>query len=234
MLEAVIFDFGGTLFHGGDAVERAIEARYEEMHERGYDIDRETFDRVTAETGERFAERYHGDYRRFELGRYTELFFEVWDRNASEEDIKALDRAFWETRLAHESVDRDAESLIQHCRDRDLLVGAITNGNELMTKCRLESAGLTDAFDLVLTSAQIEAEKSTVEPFKAFLDRTGLDGEACLMVGDRTDEDTLAAEVGMTTVQVTAHATSPIGEVHEPDYVVETLASVEPIVAELA
>jgi len=234
MLEAVIFDFGGTLFHGGDAVERAVDARYEEMHDLGYGIDRETFDRVTAETSERFAERYHGDHRRFELGRYTDLFFEVWGRDAPERELEALDRVFWETRLAHESLDDDAESLVRGCRDRGLFVGAITNGNELMTDHRLESAGLADAFDLVLTSTEVGAEKSTVEPFEVFLDRTGVAGEACLMVGDRTDEDMFAGEVGMTTVQVTASATPPVGPERDPDYVVETLAAVESVVDELA
>ncbi|QPV61536.1 HAD family hydrolase [Halosimplex litoreum] len=233
MVEAVIFDFGGTLFHGDDAVGRAVDARYREMCDRGYEIDRETFDDLTARTGERFADRYHGDYRRFELGRYTELFFEVWDRDAPQEDIEALDRVFWETRLDAESPDEDAESVLGHCCDRDLFVGAITNGNELMTDRRLESLDVDDAFDLVLTSAAVEAEKSTVEPFEAFLDRTGLDGEDCLMVGDRVDEDTWASEVGMTTVQVTAHATPPVGEVCEPDYVVETLGEVEAVIDDL-
>jgi putative hydrolase of the HAD superfamily len=233
MLEAVVFDFGGTLFHGDDAVERAIDARYREMRRRGYEIDREAFDDLTARTGERFAERYHGDHRRFELGRYTELFFEVWGRDAPREDIEALDRVFWETRLDAESLDEDADSVLRSCRDRDLFVGAITNGNRLMTNRRLESMGIEDAFDLVLTSAEVEAEKSTVEPFEAFLDRTGFDGEDCLMVGDRVDEDTWASAVGMTTVQVTAHATPPVGEVREPDYVVETLVEVEDIVDEL-
>jgi len=233
MLEAVVFDFGGTLFHGDDAVERAIDARYREMRRRGYEIDREAFDDLTARTGERFADRYHGDHRRFELGRYTELFFEVWGRDAPQGDLEALDRVFWETRLDAESPDEDADSVLRHCRDRDLFVGAITNGNELMTERRLESLD-SDPFDLVLTSTAVEAEKSTVEPFAAFLDRTGFDGEDCLMVGDRVDEDTWAGEVGMATVQVTAHATPPVGEVREPDYVVETLADVEPIIDDLA
>lgn len=140
---------------------------------------------------------------------------------------------FWETRLDAESLDEDADSVLRHCHDRDLFVGAITNGNELMTNRRLESMGLEDAFDLVLTSAEVEAEKSTVEPFEAFLDRTGFDGEDCLMVGDRVDEDTWASAVGMTTVQVTAHATPPVGEVREPDYVVERLVEIEDIVDEL-
>jgi len=230
MLDAAVFDFGGTLFHSDDAVERAVDARYRETCKRGYEIDRETFDDLTARTGERFAERYHGDHRRFELGRYTELFFEVWGRDAPREDIEALDRVFWEARLDAESLDNDAESLLRHCRDHSLFVGAITNGNRLMTNRRLESMDSEDAFDLVLTSAEIGAEKSTVEPFEAFLDRTGFDGEDCLMVGDRIDEDTYAAEVGMTTVQVRAHATPPVGEVREPDYVVETLDRVEPLI----
>ncbi|ELZ27507.1 hypothetical protein C475_06295 [Halosimplex carlsbadense 2-9-1] len=234
MLDAAVFDFGGTLFHGDDAVERAVDARYREMCERDYEIDRETFDDLTARTGERFAERYHGDHRRFELGRYTELFFEVWGRDAPREDIEALDRVFWETRLDAESLSEDAESVLRHCRDHDLFVGAITNGNKLMTNRRLAAAGLADAFDLVLTSAEIEAEKSTVEPFEIFLDRTGFRGENCLMVGDRVDEDTWAAEVGMTTVQVTAHATPPVGDVREPDDIVETLGEVEPVIDDLA
>jgi|GEM_PF-2152879 len=233
MLEAVVFDFGGTLFHGDDAVGRAIDARYREMRHRGYEIDRGTFDDLTARTSERFTDRYHGDHRRFELGRYTDLFFEVWGRDAPWADLEALDRVFWETRLDAESLDPDADSVLGHCRDRDLFVGAITNGNQLMTNRRLESMNSQDAFDLVLTSAEVEAEKSSVGPFEVFLDRTGFDGEECLMVGDRVDEDTWASEVGMTTVQVRAHATPPVGEVCEPDYVVETLAEVEPVIDDL-
>ncbi|WP_436928459.1 HAD family hydrolase [Halosimplex halobium] len=237
MLDAVVFDFGGTLFHGENDVQRAVDARFRKMRELGYDIDRETFDDLSERTNERFGERYHGDYRRFELGRYTELFFEVWGREARAEDCETLDRVFWEARLDAESPDDHAVALLDHCHDRDLFVGAITNGNELMTDRRIESLDTgpleTDPFDLVLTSTAVEAEKSTVEPFEAFLDRTGFDGEDCLMVGDRVDEDTWASEVGMTTVQVTAHATPPVGEVREPDYVVETLAEVEPVVDDL-
>lgn len=37
----------------------------------------------------------------------------------------------------------------------------------------------------------------------------------------------------MWTVQVTAHATPPVGEVRDPDYTVETLAGVESVIDEL-
>lgn len=92
---------------------------------------------------------------------------------------------------------------------------------------------MENPFDVVLYSTGVGAEKSAVEPFEVFLRKTGLDGEECLMVGNRVDEDTYAKEVGMKTVLLTKNASEPIGEKMEPDYRIQELDELKDIIQKL-
>ncbi|WP_058826700.1 HAD family hydrolase [Haloferax sp. Q22] len=233
MVEAVAFDLGGTLFHGEDDVSKAKSVLYERLCERGYELDSSKFESVLREASVRFAAQYHGDYRRFHFGAFSEVFFDVWGVDTTAEERASFDRLFWQTRLRHQSLDEHAESVLRFCRRQDLVTGVITNGNRMMTETRLETAGIADEFDVVLCSTGVQAEKSTVEPFEIFLDETGLDGTDCVMVGDRIDEDTWAAEVGMTTVHLSGSSAESRGPEREPDYTIDSLDELPRVVTEL-
>ncbi|MFC7204677.1 HAD family hydrolase [Haloferax namakaokahaiae] len=233
MVEAVIFDLGGTLFHGEDDVSKAVEGVYDALCNRGYELGETQFESLLKEANEQFAERYHGDYRRFHFGTFMETFFDVWGVEATEEEKEALDRLFWEIRLRHQYLDDHAESVLRFCRRRGFITGAITNGNRMMTETRLRSADIADKFDVVLCSTEIRAEKSTVKPFEIFLTEAGLDGADCVMVGDRLDEDMWANQVRMTTVYLSNGPTISRGPEREPDYTIDSLGELTRVISEL-
>lgn len=234
MVEAVIFDLGGTLFRGKNDFEKAVEAQYEALQERGYDLSWSRFEEIARRASARYNEKYHGDYRRFDYGSFMEIFFDIWGKDASTEEMAAVDRVFRETLVDHQYLDEHAESVLHFCHNRNFFTGVITNGNEMMTWRRLQTAGIADEFDLVLYSTAVQAEKSTVEPFRVFLEKTGFDGSDCVMVGDRLDEDMWATEVGMTTVYLSGRSSTTHGEERDPDHTITELDELKPILDALA
>lgn len=234
MVDAVAFDLGGTLFHGENDVSKATAALYECLCESGYELEASAFESILRDASARFAEQYHGDYRRFHFGTFSEVFFDMWGEDASADEKESLDRLFWETRLRHQHLDEHAESVLRFCRRQGFVTGVISNGNRMMTETRLRAADIADKFDVVLYSTAVQAEKSTVEPFEIFLDETGLDGTDCVMIGDRLDEDMWATEVGMTTVHLLRSSSASQGVEYEPDYTIASLDELPRVIRELA
>lgn len=233
MLEAIVFDLGGTLFQAEDAREKAAHAQHERMKELGYDLSREKYREISKKASKIFHEKYYRDPKRFEYGKFMEIFFDLWGKEADEEDLKEMDKAFIETSTENQKLMPHGKEAIEYCRGKGLTLGVISNGNELMTERRLKKIGMEDPFDVVLYSTGVGAEKSAVEPFKVFLRKTGLEGEECLMVGNRMDEDTYAKKVGMKIVLLTKNASDPIGEKMEPDYRIQGLDELRDIIESL-
>lgn len=73
------------------------------------------------------------------------------------------------------------------------------------TRSRLSWAGLEPAdFELVTTYENSRYCKPNVNYYREILDRLGLRGEDCLMVGNDMTEDTAAAELGMQVFLITS------------------------------
>ena len=73
------------------------------------------------------------------------------------------------------------------------------------TRSRLSWAGLEPAdFELVTTYENSRYCKPNVSYYREILDRLGLRGEDCLMVGNDMTEDTAAAELGMQVFLITS------------------------------
>lgn len=234
MLQAVIFDFGGTLFRRDDAYEKAARAQWRALKEMGYDITWENYQELSRKTSEIFDERYYGSPERFEYGNYSEVFFEVWGKEGSEDDFRKADRRFREKLVESQRPMTGANEILKFCKSMDLVLGAITNGNKMMTEKRLQKLEDPDAFDEVVYTTDIGADKSRLEPFEVFLEETGLQGRKCLMVGDRPDEDTYAKKLGMETVLLTKDPLGSVGDEVEPDYRIGELVELKAIIEELS
>lgn len=230
MLKAVIFDLGNTLLSSEKARETAREEQFEEMKRRGYEISREKYDEISSETSKIFDEKFWGDANRHKLGNFMEIFFDLWDREAPQEDIRQIDKAFIRAFVENMKPMPDAREVLDFCKSEDLSVGLITNGTEERTQELLSKFDLKDYFDIVLSSSE-HGEKSTLEPFEVFLERTEYSPEECLMVGNRLDEDAHAKRVGMKTVWIKKGERS-VGKEIEPDFVIEDLSELKEIIGD--
>lgn len=225
-LEAVIFDWGGTLtpWHTVDAVQiwgevalvvapdRAAElARV--LHEAEEVVwDRARVDGMSGRLDEVFAAS-GVEVSEAALARYTEL----WD--------------------PHTHLDPDGAELLQGLRERGLRIGVLSN--TLWTRAAHEAVfardGVLDLIDGAVYTSEIPWTKPHPEAFRAVLDAVDVTGpERAVFVGDRLYDDIHGAQsVGMRTVYV-PHSTIPERQRGSaegtPDAVVQRLADVLDVV----
>jgi HAD superfamily hydrolase (TIGR01509 family) len=110
---------------------------------------------------------------------------------------------------------------------RGLRLGVLTDAPRFKAYQRLESAGLVDFFDFVLTFTDSGERKPHQKTFRAALDLFGLPPHAVLMVGDWPEKDMTGAKaVGMRTAWA-AYGKPGVPAPPEADFV---LASAEELI----
>jgi putative hydrolase of the HAD superfamily len=229
-VEAVVFDWGGTLtpWHPIDLREQWL--RYAEVYD-GEHADELSARILSAEDDAWRAGREH--HRSATL---DEIFRGVGVEPAGERHERALAayHAFW---VPHTFTDPDVPDLLAGLRDRGIKVGVLSN--TLWTRDYHETVfrrdGVLDLIDAAVYSSEIPWTKPHPEAFRAALTAVGVEDPArAVFVGDRPFDDIHGAkQVGMRAVLV-PHSTIPDsqkGHVEgEPDAVVERLADLLSVV----
>ncbi len=103
-------------------------------------------------------------------------------------------------------------------------LGVISNGLAVKQWEKLINLSLHHFFDVVVTSEEVGYEKPATEIFEAAMQKLGVAGEECVMVGDRLDTDVLGGKLaGMRTVWLRRGKYSraePKSEDEKPDAVI--------------
>lgn len=228
MLKAVIFDLGDTLFSAKKARKRAWKEQYKEINRKGYEISREQYEKISKETSQIFDKKYWGDSDRHKPGNFMKMFFDLWGKEAPEKDLKDIGKAYIDTFVETMELMPHAKETLDFCEERNLFLGLITNGTQERAQKLLSKFDLKNYFEIVLPSTEY-GEKSTLEPFEVFLEKTEFDPEECLMVGNRLDEDMHAKRVGMKTVWI-KKGREKVGKEVEPDFIIEDLLKLKAII----
>lgn len=114
-----------------------------------------------------------------------------------------------------------------HLTRKGLRLGVLTDAPRFKAYQRLESAGLVDFFEFVLTFTDSGERKPHQKTFRAALDLFGLPPQAVLMVGDWPEKDMAGAKaVGMRTAWA-AYGKPGVPAPPEADF---TLASAEELI----
>ena len=227
-VEAVIFDWGGTLtpWHAVD-----LEACWLAVATL-----------VDAERAEELA---------------TELMtaeLEVWDRSRDHHLSGTLDevceragvtltgdalteyRRQWEK---HSLIDPAAPAVLRGLRDRGVKIGVLSN--TIWSRDHheeiFERDGVLDLFDAAVYSSEIPWAKPHPEAFRAAMHAVGIDDPAiCVFVGDRLFDDVWGAQqVGMRAIHIPLSDIPPRQLGHTegvPDAVIHTLDELLPVIDE--
>lgn len=225
-LDAVIFDWGGTLtpWRTVDFLEEAralARAAVEPHPEAHLDLHRAN-QAVWARSRDRQV-----------AATIADIFAEAGLRH--DEGMLTAYREFWEP---HTHTDPDVPGLLTRLRGDGLKVGVLSNTvwprawhEEMFVR-----DGVLDLIDGAVYTSEVPWTKPAPQAFRAAMDAVGAsDPRRCVFVGDRLFDDIWgAAQVGMRTVLV-PHSEIPVEQLGptngEPDAVVTRLADVYDVVS---
>jgi putative hydrolase of the HAD superfamily len=220
-VEAVIFDWGGTLtpWHDIDlrdqwrVLARAVDpARVEEIAEALFTAERELWE---------LCDREH---------RSTNLA-ELFTR-AGVTPTEASLAAYFEAWAPHTFTDPDVPALFAELRTRGIKVGVLSNTmwSREWHEQVFDRDGVLELIDGAVYTSEIRWTKPHPEAFRAALDAVGVDDPGrAVFAGDRPFDDVFGAQrVGMRTVLV-PHSRVPSHDV-VPDATVVRLAEMLPLV----
>ncbi len=200
MLDAVLFDWGGTLmrFQWDD-----------ELLSAGHRAGLEAIGRVDEAAG--FTSRFtteklpalleHGAPGRLDYGAVLRELLGPVDDDELDRFLDA-EHAAW--RPARSLVD-SGHALLESLRDRGLRLAVVANTwpePARLVREELAELGVTGRVDAIALSGEVGVRKPAPELFRRALDELGVEPANALFVGDRLVDDVEgAAAVGMTTVQ---------------------------------
>jgi putative hydrolase of the HAD superfamily len=233
-VEAVVFDWGGTLtpWHSIDL--QAQWYAYAEVYDPVGA--RELAQALLAEESEswRLARDHHRSHTLDEVFRRAG----IEPAGARHEAALAAYLAFWEP---HTFIDADAPPLLAALRERGIKVGVLSN--TLWPRAHHEEVfrrdGVLDLIDAAVYSSEIPFTKPHPQAFRSALEAVGVaDAARAVFVGDRLFDDIHGAkQVGMRAVLLPHSVIPPdqTGPVQgEPDAVVQRLAEILPLIEDWA
>jgi len=222
MLEAVLFDWGDTLFHF---------AYEDELLEAGWAAGL----RATGHDGlpdpRPAAARFREAYLPLLVGsdsldevEYPGLVREVlaaFGIEPSDEELGRFLEAEHEVWRPARQLGAHTHSLLDALRERGLKVGLVSNAwdPDWLLREDLEAMGLTDRLDAAVFSSVVGKRKPHPEIFERALADVAVPAERALFVGDSRRADVGgAAALGMTTVQAFWFRADPDDRAPEPDW----------------
>jgi HAD superfamily hydrolase (TIGR01549 family) len=222
MVEAVLFDWGDTLFHF---------AYDEDLIEAGWDAGLGAVGRDDLpgheETAARFRERYLPLLwapDSLDEVEYPELIRELlasFGAELTDDELKRFlvaEHAAWDP--ARE-VGAHTHALLDALRGRGLKTGLVSNAFDpgWLLRLDLERMGLTERLDVIVFSSEVGKRKPHPSIFEAALRPLDVGAERVLFVGDRLDADVAGAnELGMTSVQALWFRAEETDGTVVPDY----------------
>ena len=225
-VEAVIFDWGGTLtpWHSSD-----FRAEAEALAQAAVDGDHTAPERLLAAGGAVWG-RSRDEHTSATI---ADLFAHAG--LSHDEELLTAYREFWEP---HTATDPDAPELFERLHADGLRVGVLSNTvwPREWHESFFERDGVLDLIHGAVYTSEVPWTKPAPEAFHAAMEAIGVtDPKACVFVGDRLFDDIWgASNVGMRTILV-PHSEIPAEQVGhsvgEPDAVAHRLGEVHDIVS---
>lgn len=222
MVDAVLFDWGDTLFHF---------AYDEALLEAGWDAGLATLDRDELpgheESAARFRERYMpllwvpGSVDEVE---YPEMIRELlagFGVELGDDELRRFLEAEHRAWDPARQLGAHTHALLDSLRSRGLRTGLVSNAFDpgWLLHRDLERMGLAERLDVAVFSSEVGKRKPHEAIFQAALEQLGVDPGRTIFVGDRRYEDVRGAkELGMTTVQALWFRADDDERGLDPDY----------------
>jgi putative hydrolase of the HAD superfamily len=233
-IEAVLFDFGGTLYQyqpGGPVAEDGLLV--ELARAAGADTTPEEV-RAAYRTAMR---RVYADYLQRPYYLHRDFFGDAVRATIEEVGGQPADEHIERYHAARDAArgERPDVSLrpgvhdtLATLRERGITVGIVSNTDEAGFRDTMREAGLEDVMDFIISSEQCQSCKPDQGIFREALRRAGSDPAATLFVGDSIDQDIAGANrAGLISVLLwTRDDRQPPDREPRPSHVINTVPEV--------
>ena len=193
MIKAVLFDFDETLQDRTAAFEKYMDTFFadfcpdiskDELEKRKEDM------RVTGKGG--YVNRQAW---------YAQLI-DMWSWSNAPSNVVLADH--YDTKFGdHNVIFPNTEKLLQELKNRDYIVGVITNGPSYLQNHKMDTSGLRPYCDIVVVSGDVGVHKPDPALFTYTADKLGIQAEECVYVGDHPINDIEGAlKAGMKAIRM--------------------------------
>ncbi|MEK7450986.1 MAG: HAD-IA family hydrolase [Patescibacteria group bacterium] len=208
-LEAVLFDVDGTLLNTKEFIYQAYEHTFKSHNLPS--VPREELDGV--------------------MGKLLEDCYKHFVPSSQDLMILCETHRTFQTKNLHLSVPfPNTKDTLNKIKKAEIKIAAITSRSQRTSTHNLELAGIKDRIDVVISAEDVTRIKPHPEPLLKALKQLGVKPEKAVMVGD-TDADILAGKNAKTkTIGVTYGFHGKRIVESNPDYVVDDIAEIIPII----
>ena len=222
MLDAVLFDWGDTLF----------QFTYDEaLLEEGWAAGLAAIGRdglpTREETAARFRERYlpllwaPGSLDEIEYPGLVRELFGSFGVSVTDDELARFLEAEHDAWNPARRLGNETHALLDALRSRGLKLGLVSNAFDpgWLLHRDLERMGIAERLDVAVFSSEVGKRKPDPSIFRTALERLGVEPERALFVGDNRDADIHGAkELGMRTVQALWFRADEDERGPEPDF----------------
>jgi len=199
--DVVFLDFGGTIARQTNTREEAIAASLAML---GHSRPMPDIAKAVATARESTAGRWSNSMSFPEREEFfVGLYQVVAETLGFGGDSRAIGRHLWDTQQDSYSLYDDVLPGLQLLRGQGARLGIISNWDKLNLTDVCRDLGIAQWFDVILPSAQAEADKPDPRIFRLALEMAGAEPQSCVHVGDSYGADVMGARgVGMIGILV--------------------------------
>jgi putative hydrolase of the HAD superfamily len=239
VLDAVVFDFGGTLVYHGKTTEDLIRLGYQSMTDylksRGLNVELDKVIEVSNgiyNAYSAFAEKsfVELDSRRI----YPAILYQLGAAEFDDEDlISGVTRSFYAPIVDDYCLYKDARHVLEWLRKRKLKIGLVSNNQSTdFHSLLLQKHDLWNYFASIVVSSVIGIRKPHKQIFLRCLTQLKAKPENTIFVGDEPIHDVQGAKnAGMRCIWIKRKDWT--GVQVQPDWTVKSLIEIEEIITTL-
>ena len=227
MIKAVIFDLDDTLCNASEVLEESLRTTFKEnlSHFPG-----KTVEEMVALNRQAFKDTFQDPSVPIPSASILFWFriFELMNKKPPIKAIMHLVEKVWEENTTKLKTTPGALELLEWLKENRIKVGVLTNGVFMSQAKKVAMIGIDSKIDCFVTSDMCVADKPDPKAFLYILDRMNVWPSETIMVGDRIDNDVLAAKkIGMKGILMKSEHTKPAENEEKADLAVTNLMEVK-------
>lgn len=231
MLKCVMFDWDGTLSDQSVLDEIAKKAVLPFWRKLGFRGDLEEFKRLDGKTNDKMRKMWR-EKKKFRVEDWSVLFAKNAGLKISKEVAGQEFELFFDYYIKCSKLYPSVREILKFIKERGLSL-ALVSDNWMRAYGAFERCGVTDYFDAIAVSEEVNCLKFHLGPFRFVLERLGLNPGECLMVGDSLIDDGACKRLGIMFCLVDREKKHD-KDVNRFDFRIENLEELNEIIQKLS